>query len=80
MRSFHVQSTQRSQSVSQSAMSSLLYIFCIFCSVYFYQRRDSEKKLKILRTQLVSISVVILVSVRFYFSLLVLFFALFSFV
>ena len=68
------------ESVSQSAMSSLLYIFCIFCSVYFYQRRDSEKKLKSLKTQLVSISVVILVSVRFYFSLLVLFFALFSFV
>ncbi|XP_030974656.1 probable disease resistance protein At5g66900 isoform X3 [Quercus lobata] len=45
-------------------MSSLLYIFCIFCSVYSYQRKDSEKKLKSLRSQLVSISVVILVSER----------------
>ena len=44
------------ESVSQSAMSSLLYIFCIFCSVYFYQRKDSEKKLKSLRSQLVAIS------------------------
>ena len=49
-------------SVSQSAMSSLLYIFCIFCSVYFYQRKETEKKLKSLRSQLVSIFVVILVS------------------